>query len=242
MNTLIDKIFLELPSRFQGPYPTNAGASERPLRALELITRLSTTADAAKSYKLFGAIMQSNVAQETKMKAARLALHAAYQPGHESAPPVGDPKHIFGFLLDHVGLHIKKEDRTYAVSSARCAIDSASNDPTSESWTWRIENADGLLTGFHQSPDPEEFQWWYEVLWLHYGGLDPEVQGRMDEIAIKGGDRVDSKRCRTAIENEIKRIKEFDGATNIETLEEARNKLSTFIDNREKVRDKLSGI
>ena len=239
---MVDKTFLELPRRFQGPYPTNAGVSERPLRALELITRLITTAVAATSYELFGTIMQSNVAQETKMKAARLALHAAYRPGHESVPPVGDPKHIFGFLLYHVGPHIKKEDRTYAVSSARRAIDSASNDPTSESWTWRIENADGLLTGFYQSPDPEEFQWWYEVLWLHYGGLDPGVQGRVDDIAIKGDDRVDLKRCRTAIENEIKRVKELDGITNIATLEEARNKLSTFIDNREKVRDEPSGI
>jgi hypothetical protein len=36
------------------------------------------------------------------MEAARLALHAAYQPGLESVPPVGDPKHILDFLRYHI--------------------------------------------------------------------------------------------------------------------------------------------
>ena len=241
---MVDKIFLELSKRFHGSFPTNADVSKKPFRALELITRLSTTAVAAKSYELFGTIMQSGTAVERKMKAARLALHAAYRSGLGCVPPAGDSKHIFDFLRFHIGPRIGREERSHAVSSVMRAIDSASNGPTPRAQTWRIEAADELLTGFHQSAHPEEFEWWYRVLWLHYGGLDHDVRKRVDEIAMNGDDRVDLKQCRIAIEKEIERVKELDGATNIDimTLEDTYTRLSTFIDHREKVREEFSGI
>jgi len=118
MDSMLDKIFSDLSRRFLGPFPTNVDASERPLRALKLITRLSTTAVAMKSYELFRIIMQSEVAQEKKMEAARLALHAAYRSRLKSAPPVGNPKHIFDFLCHHVGPRVKTADRICAIDSA----------------------------------------------------------------------------------------------------------------------------
>ena len=250
INTEVDKVFLGLSKRFEDPSPpsfrgpslTNADVSEKPLRALKLITRLSTTTVATKSYELFGTIMQSGATVKRKMKAARLALHAAYRPGLESVPPVGDPKHIFDFLCFHIGPCVGREERTHAVSSAMRAIDSASNGPTPQARTWRIEAADELLAGFRKSPHPGEFEWWYGVLWLHYGELEHDVRKRVDEIARNGDDRVDLKQCRTAIEKEIERVKELDGVTNIVALEETYSTLSTFIDHREKVREECSGI
>jgi len=242
MNSMLDKIFLNLSKRFQGPYPTNADVSERPLRALTLVTRLSRVAVATKSYNLFRTIMQSEVAQEKKMEAARLALDAAYRPSLKSDPPVGDPKHVLDFLCYHVGPRVETEDRIHAISSGMRAIDSASDNPTSRSWTWRIESADELLTGFQQSPHLEAFKWWYRVLWIHYGGLDSGVRSRVDEIAMNGDDRVDLKRCRIAIEKEIERVKELDGGTSLAALEEAYSRLTAFIGHREKVRDDLLGI
>ena len=239
MNVLVDGIFLELSKRFQGPSPTNADVSKLPLRALRLITRLSTTAVAAKSYELFGTIMQSSVKRETKMEAARLTLHAAYRSGLESVPPVGDPKHIFDFLRYHVGPHVEREERSHGISSVVHAIDSASSDPTSQPWTWRIEAAGELLTRFEESLDPEEFKWWYKILWLHYGGLDPDVQSRVDWIAMNEGDTVDLKQCKIAVKEEIRRVKELDGNTSVKILEEAYNRLTAFIDQREKVRYEL---
>jgi len=237
---MLDIIFLELSRRFQGPSPTNADVSEQPLRALNLITRLSMTAVAEKSYELFRTIMQSEVAQEKKMEAARLVLDAAYRPGLKFVPPVGDPKWILDFLHYHVGPRVKVKDRIYAIDSAIRAIDSTSDDPTSRSWTWRIERADELLIGFQQSPHPEAFKWWYTVLWIHYGGLDPGVRDSLDEIAMNRGDRIDLIQCRIAIEKEIERVKELDPATCIAALEEAYSRLTALIGHREKVRDEIS--
>lgn len=242
MNGMVDDIFLELSKRFQGPYPTNAGASDWPLRALKLITRLSLTAVATRSYKLFGTIMESKVTQERKMEAARLALDAAYRPKLEFPPPVDDPKHILDFLHYHVGSRVKSEDRNYAISSGMRTIDSASDNPTSRSWTWRMEDADKLLAGLQQSPHPKGFEWWYTVLWVHYGGLDPGARGRVDEIAMNGDNGVDLKRCRIAVEKEIERVKELAGAAATPALEEAYDRLTTFIDSREKVCDELQAF
>ena len=96
--------------------------------------------------------MESEAVQEKKMEAARLTLDAAYRPRLQSVPPVGDPKHVLDFLRYHVGPRVKIEDRIHAINSGMRAIDSASDDSTSRSWTWRIESADELLTGFQQSP------------------------------------------------------------------------------------------
>jgi len=174
------------------------------------------------------------------MEAARLALDAAYRSRLKSVPPVGDPKCILDFLRYHVGPRVKVKDRIHAIDSAMRAIDSTSDDPTSQSWTWRIESADELLIGFQQSPHPEGFKWWYRVLWIHYGGLDPGVRNRLDEIAMNGGDRVDLIQCRIAIEKEIERVKELDAAICIAALEEAYSRLTALIGHREKVRDELS--
>lgn len=192
---------------------------------------------ATKSYELFGMIMQSRVAQEKKMEAACLTLDAAYRPKLEFAPPVGDPKPILDFLLYHVRACVKNKRHDFAISSAMRAIDSTSGNPTSQSWTWRIEDAGELLTGFQESPHPEGFEWWYRVLWIHYGGLNPDVRSRLDEIATDGDDGVDLKRCRIAVEEEIERVKDLDGTATTEALEDAYNRLTAFVNHGEKVRD-----
>ena len=239
MDSMLEKIFSDLSRRFMEPFPTNMDTPGWTLRALERITRLGTVAVATKSYELFKTIMQSQVAQEKKMEAARLALYAAYQPGLKSVPPVGDPKWILSFLHHHVDPRVAVEDQIHAVSSGMCAIDSASDDPTSQSWTWRIENAGELLTGFQQSPHPEGFKWWYKVLWIHYRGLDPSVRNRLDKIAVNRGDSVDLKQCRIAIEKEMERVKGLDAAACIVALEEAHCRLSALISHGEKVCNEL---
>jgi len=85
------------------------------------------------------------------MGAARLALDAAYRPGLTPAPPVGDPKQILNFLHYHLDPGIEREDCIQVVSSAMRAIDSASNDPTSQPGNWHIEpDAGELLTRFQR--------------------------------------------------------------------------------------------
>ena len=241
MNTMIDRIFLDLSRHFQNQAPqTTADALERSFRALTLITRLRANTVATRSYELFGTVMGSTVAQERKMEAAQLTLHAAYQPGFESVTPIQDPRLIFDFLRSHIDPSVERNEQ--AISSAMRAIDSTSENPASRSWTWHIENADELLTWFQQSSHPEAFNWWYRILWLHYGVLDPGVCGRMDDIAKSVDDRVDLKQCRIAVEKEIERVTELDGATSIvRSLKEAYNRLTVLIDYREKVRDGLSG-
>jgi len=238
---MIDKIFTDLSNRFRTPSPlTNADVSELPFRTLELITRLSTTTVALRSYELFKTIMQSATALERKMEAARLTLHAAYHPGLKSLPPVGDPKHILDFLHYHIDSHVKMKDRDHAIASSMCAFNSACGNRTT---TWCIWNAGDLLTRFQGSPDPKEFEWWYGVLWLHYGGLDSDVRKRMDEIAMCGDDRIDLKRCRVAIEREMGRVKELDRASDIvKSLDDAYNRLNTLVDHRERVRGELLGF
>ena len=66
----------------------------------------------------------------------------------------------------------------------------------------------------------EEFEWWYGVLWVHYGDLDSDVQSGLDEIT-NGTDRVDPERCKAAVKEEIGRVKELGGAINTATLEDA---------------------
>ena len=242
MNAMIDRIFLSLSSYFRNRPPlTAADALERPFRALTLITRLRANIVAARSYELFRTIMESTVAQERKMEATQLTLHAAYQPGLESVTPIQDPHLIFDFLRSHIDPSVERNYQ--AISSAMRAIDSTSENPASRSWTWHMENADELLTWFQQSSHPGAFNWWYRILWLHYGVLDPGVRGRMDDIAKSGDDRVDLKQCRVAVEKEIERVTELDEATNIVgSLKEAYNRLTVSIDYRENVRDRLSGI
>lgn len=236
MNDMINSIFLELSKRFQGQHP-NAGVSEKPFRVLELVTRLSNPAVAAKSYELFGTIMESNVTQERKMEAARLALRTAYRPTLTSVPPVGDPKHIFDFLHFHIAPNVEEKDYLRAISSAMRAIDSASGHQTSQAWSPQcIKAAGDLLTGFQQSSRPEGFKWWYGVLWIHYGRLDSGLQSRVNGIAMNGDDRIDLKQCRIGIEEEIERVKKLDGVASPVALEEAFNMLITFID-QEQVRD-----
>lgn len=174
------------------------------------------------------------------MKAARLALSGAYQSEPQSVPPVQDPKHVLDFLHSC----IQGGDQSRDISSARRAIDSASENLMSQSWDWGVENIDKLLTGFHRSPYPEEFKWWYGILWLHYGVLDPDVQSRVDEIAMDGDDRVDLKWCRIAVEKEIERVKAKgpDGAVITKRLEGACHNLTAIISRKEKVRDELLGI
>jgi len=242
MDAMIHRIFLNLSRRFQSLDPlTNADVSELPFRALNLITRLRNAAVSTRSYELFKTIMESDVGQERKMEAARLALHAAYPPGLESVPPARDPQLILSFLRSHVDPGVGRNDHT--ISSAMRAIDSASENPASQSWTWRIENAGELLTWFGQSTYPEEFNWWYGVLWLHYGELDPEVRDRMDEIGMSGDDRVDLKQCRVAVEKEIERVKGLDGAKSIvRSLEDAYDRLTALINYREMVSGEFSSI
>jgi hypothetical protein len=126
MDAKIDEIFTGLSNYFRRPFQVNASVSipeQPPLRALKLITRLNKATVATKSYELFRTIMQSDVVQEEKMEAARLALHAAYPPGLKSVPPAGDPKQILGFLRYHTGPHVGEDDRTHAISSAIRAIE-----------------------------------------------------------------------------------------------------------------------
>ena len=149
MDAMLDKIFLGLSKCFQDPLPTDPGISEQ-LRALELIAGLSTATVAAKSYELFRTIMESEVLQEHKMEAARLALDASYRLGLTPAPLVGDPKHILNFLRYHLDPRIEREDCIHVVSSAMRAIDSASSDPTSQPGIWHIEDAAELLAGFQR--------------------------------------------------------------------------------------------
>jgi hypothetical protein len=238
---MIDKIFWELSVRFQNASPlTNADISDRPFRALMLITRLSTPVVALKSYELFKTVMQSTVKPVRKMEAARLALHAAYRPGLESFPPVEDPKHIFDFLHYHTDPGVKLEDRAHAISSAVRAIDSTCGNRTT---IWSIENAGELMAWFQNSSDPKEFRWWYGVLWLHYGGLDSGIRESMDEIAMNGDDRIDLKQCRVVIEKEIERVKELDGTLDIvKSLDDAYTRLTALIDHRDMVRDEFSGF
>ena len=242
MNDMIHRIFLDLSRRFRGPTPlTNADVSKRPFRALRLITQLRMNAVSTRSYELFKTIMGSPVAQEKKMEAARLALHAAYPPGLESVPPVQDPPLILAFLRDHIDPSVEMEDRTHAIASAIRAIRSASNGPLSRSWTWCIDNAGELLTGLQQSPDSKEFKWWYTTLWRYRGKLDLSIRGRMDNIAKNGGDEIDLKGCKVAVEEEIDKVKGSGGALHIlKSLDDARTRLTELIDDREKVRDELS--
>ena len=240
IDTMVNGIFQNISRRFQAPLPlTNADVSDEPLQALKLITRLSTTAVATESYDLFRVIMESKVGEEKKMEAARLTLCAAYRSTLASVPPVGNPNHILDFLRYHVGPLVKGEVRTRAISSAMRALDSAYDDPTSQSWTWRIENAGELLTVFQQSPHPEEFKWWYRVLWTNYGRLEASVLNRLDDIAMNGGDKIDLEQCRIAIEKEIERVKGLDGATGVVNLEEAYSRLTSFIHHGDKVRGEL---
>jgi len=149
MNSMLDKIFVCLSKCFQDPSPADPGALEQ-LHALELVSGLSTATVAAKSYELFRTIMESEVPQENKMEAARLALDAAYRPGLTPAPPVGDPKHILNFLRYHLDPHVEREDCIRVVSSVMWAVDSASNDPTPQPVGWNTEDTDELLTGFQR--------------------------------------------------------------------------------------------
>jgi hypothetical protein len=43
-------------------------------------------------------------------------------------------------------------------------------------------------------------------------GAGFRVRDRMDEIAMSGDDRIDLKRCRIAVEKEIERVRDLDGA------------------------------
>ena len=166
---------------------------------------------AMRSYKLLKEIMGSTVAQKEKMEAARLALHAAYPPGLESVPSVQDPPLILEFLRYHVDQSVKMEDRAHAIASAIRAIRSASNGPLSQSWTWCIDNTGELLTGLQKSPDSEEFKWWYMILWRYRGKLDASIWGRMDDIAKNGGDEIDLKGCKVAVEEEIDKVEGLGG-------------------------------
>jgi len=230
MDALVEQIFSKLSAHF-----SSNSFPDGPLYMLQLTAQVRTTAVAVKSYRLFETIMRSTAEQERKMKAAQLALSAAYPPGLEPAPPAArDPQLILSFLRSHVDPSVGRKDR--AISSAMRAIDSASENPASRSWTWRIEDAGELLTWFGQSSRSEEFNWWYGVLWLHYGEVDPEVWGRMDEIGMSGDDRVDLKQCKVAVENEVERVRRLDGATSIvRSLEEAYDRLTDLIDHRERV-------
>ena len=239
MNVMIDRIFLDLSRHFQNRSPlTTADALERQFRALTFITRVRMNAVAMRSYELFKEIMGSTIAQEKKMEAARLALYAAYPPGLESVPPVQDPSLILDFLRYHIDPNVKNEDRAHAIASAVRAICSASNGPLSQSWTWCIENAGELLTGLQQSPDSKEFEWWYTILWRYRGKLDPRIWGRMDDIAKNGGDEIDLKGCKVAVEEETDKVKGSGGASHIlKSLDDACTRLNELIDYRDKVRD-----
>ena len=242
MDAMLNRIFQNISRRFQGSYPTNADVSETALRVLKLITQLSTNAVATESYDLFRVIMQSEVAEETKMKASRLALCAAYRSTLAFVPPVGNPSHILDILRYHVGPLVKRKDRTRVISSVMRAIDSGYDDPTSRPWTWQIENPGEILTGFQHSPHPEAFKWWYRILWTNYGRLEPSVRDRLDDIAMNEGDKVDLKQCRIAVEKQIEKVKELGGAVSSVTLEEVYSRLTTFIYHTDKVRDDLQAF
>ena len=89
--------------------------------------------------------MLSEVEQEKKMEAARLALDAAYRPGLTPVPPVENPKLVIDFLHYHAHPIVSREDRIRAVSSTTGAIGSIPDNPTSQSGTWDMG---GLLAGF----------------------------------------------------------------------------------------------
>jgi len=159
---MVDKIFTNISFRLQKQKSTsltNAEASERAFRALKLITRLRTTTVATKSYELFKTIMQSTVAQKRKMAAARLALHAAYPPGLESAPPVGDPKHISDFLKYCADLPPGGDNHTDTIPQIIRTINTPS-DQTPQFRDWYIENAEELLARFQWLYRSEEPNWW----------------------------------------------------------------------------------
>lgn len=244
MYDMIHKMFPNLLGCFQNPNPlTNTDMLRLQFRALNLIvmTRFRGSVVAARSYELFKAIMESTVEQKTKRLAAGLALNAAYPSGLESVLPAQDPQLILNFLRSLVDPSVERND--HAISSAMRAINSASDNPESRSWTWRIENAGELLDQFGQSPRPEEFNWWYSVLWLHYGGLVPEVRRRMDWIGMSGDVRVDLKQCRVAVEKEIKRVRRLDGVTIIvKGLGRAYDRLTILIHHREMVSGEFSNV
>jgi len=158
MDIVLDVIFRGLSDHFQGSSRPGAYGPERALRTLKLVTRLRTAAVATKSYELFETIMSqaeqkknmSQAEQEKNMEAARLALDAAYRPELTPAPPVGDPQHILDFLHYHLDLRIEREDCIRVVFPAMRAIDSVSNDPTSQPWNWHIQDAGELLTRFRR--------------------------------------------------------------------------------------------
>ena len=237
---MIHRIFLNLSRRFRGPTPlANADASKRTFRALGLIARLRMNAVATRGYELFKTIMEPAVAvaPEEKMKAARLALHAAYPPGLESVPPVQDPPLILVFLRYHINPNVEMEDRAHAIASAIRAIRSTSDGPLSQSWTWCVDNAGEILTGLQQSPDSEEFKWWHKILWRYHGKLDLSTRGRVDDIAKNGGDGIDLKGCKIAVEEEIDKVKGSGGPSHtLKNLEDACARLTELINDREKVR------
>ena len=241
MQPLIDRVFQDLSIRFRSPAPlTNADVSDRPFRALKLITRLREPTVASNSYMLFETIMRSTVAPTRKMEAARLALRGAFQPGLENLPRVGNPKHILDFLCCHVDPLVEPEARAHAISSVMRAINCAHDNRRT---TWCIENAGELMTWFQQSANPEEFAWWYGVLWLHYEGLDPGVRDKVDEVARSGDDRIDLKLCRFAVEKDIERMTELGVDSEVvNSLHGAYNRLTALIDHRDRVRDELLGF
>ena len=241
MHYLIDRAFLDLSNRFRNLAPLiNANMSDRPFRALKLITRLREPTVALKSYMLLETIMRSTVVPIRKMEAARLALHGAFQPGLEILPLVEDPKHILDVLYYHVDPLVEPDARAHAISSVMRAINCAHN---SRKTTWYIENAEELMTWFQQSADPEEFAWWYGILWLHYEGLDPGVRDKVDEVARSGDDRIDLKLCRFAIEKDIERMTELGVDSEVvNSLHSAYNRLTALIDHRDRVRDELLGF
>jgi len=149
MVIVLDVIFEGLSDHFQGLSPSRANGLERSLLALKLVTRLRTAAVATRSCGLFGTIM-SQAGQGKNMEAARLALDAAYRPELTPAPPVGDPRHVLDFLHYHLGLCIEREDCIRVVFPAMRAIDSVSNDPTSQPGNWHIQDAGELLARFQR--------------------------------------------------------------------------------------------
>jgi len=146
---MLREIFRRLSDNFEGsrPRPIDTDGLERSLRALELVTQLSTTAVATKSYELFETIMGSQIEQVKKMQAARLALDAAYQPGPTRAPTVGGLDHIIDFLRHHFASHVSGEDRYHAASLITRAINPT---PDEQYGTWCIEDVEKILAEFWQ--------------------------------------------------------------------------------------------
>ena len=95
------------------------------IRALKLVTRLAPKDVADASYGLFKTIMTSDDLTDQYWKAARLAIHGAFQRSvDDKLPRVEDPTEIIKFLNHHLCLQAAGEDHRSSIVLALNATSS----------------------------------------------------------------------------------------------------------------------